>query len=117
MEQAVAQYLAWALDDQRIERRHLSGVQDRGDITGIMLDGERVCLEVKNTARTDISVHLLQAQVEAGNDDATFWAVVQKRHGIGLESHEKIGQQLVFMTLEQYALLLNHGVTLGEDLS
>jgi hypothetical protein len=116
MEQAVADYLAWALNDHRVERRHLSGSQDRGDITGVMLDGERVCIEVKNTSRSDVSAHLAEAQTEAGNDDAVFWAVVQKRHGIGIDSPLKVGQQLVVMTLNQYATILNHGVPLGEEM-
>ena len=116
MEQAVADYLAWALTDRRVERRHLSGSQDRGDITGVMLDGERVCIEVKNTSRSDVSAHLAEAQTEAGNDDAVFWAVVQKRHGVGIDSPLKVGQQLVVMTLNQYATILNHGVPLGEEM-
>lgn len=116
MEQAVADYLAWALNDHRVERRHLSGSQDRGDITGVMLDGERVCIEVKNTSRSDVSAHLAEAQTEAGNDDAVFWAVVQKRHGVGIDSPLKVGQQLVVMTLNQYATILNHGVPLGEEM-
>lgn len=116
MEQAVADYLAWALNDRRVERRHLSGSQDRGDITGVMLDGERVCIEVKNTSRSDVSAHLAEAQTEAGNDDAVFWAVVQKRHGIGIDSPLKVGQQLVVMTLNQYATILNHGVPLGREM-
>ena len=116
MEQAVADYLAWALNDSRVERRHLSGSQDRGDITGVMLDGERVCIEVKNTSRSDVSAHLAEAQTEAGNDDAVFWAVVQKRHGVGIDSPLKVGQQLVVMTLNQYATILNHGVALGEEM-
>lgn len=116
MEQAVADYLAWALNDRRVERRHLTGTKDRGDITGILLDGERVVIEVKDTARAGISGHLTEAQTEAGNDDAVFWAVVQKRHGIGIDSPLKVGQQLVVMTLNQYATILNHGVPLGEEM-
>lgn len=115
MEQAVADYLAWALDDRRIERRHLTGSKDRGDITGIMHDGERVCIEVKNTSKLALSEHIAEAMEEAMNDDATFWAVVQKRKGIGIDSPAGVGQQLVVMTLEQYALLLNHGQPLGPE--
>lgn len=115
MESATAEYFAWGLDDDRIERRHLSGSQDRGDINGIMLDQERVVIECKNTARMDIPKHLDQAQKEAVNDGAKFWAVVQKRPGIGINSRETVGQQLVYMTLEQYTLLLNHGQPLGPD--
>lgn len=114
-EKAVADYLAWALDDDRIERRHLSGAADRGDITGLHLDGERVVIECKNTSRLNIAEHLGEAYDEACNDDALFWALVQKRHGVGLVSRESVGQQLVLMTLEQYALLLNHGQLLGAD--
>lgn len=115
MEQAVADYLAWALDDPRIERRHLTGAKDRGDITGIMHDGERVCIEVKDTSKLALSEHMAEAMEEAMNDDATFWALVQKRKGIGIDSPAGVGSQLVCMTLEQYALLLNHGLPLGPE--
>ena len=103
MEQAVADYLAWALDDPRIERRHLTGSKDRGVI------------EVKNTTKLSLSEHMGEAMEEAANDDATFWALVQKRKGIGIDSPAGVANQLVCMTLEQYALLLNHGQPLGPD--
>ena len=115
MESATVRYLSWALDDPRIERRHLTGSKDRGDVTGVMLDQERVVIECKNTARMEVSSHIDEAQAEAGNDGAKFWAVVQKRRGIGLKNRESVGRQLVYMTLEQYALLLNHGQPLGPD--
>lgn len=115
MESATVRYLAWALDDPRIERRHPTGSKDRGDVTGVMLDQERVVIECKNTARMDVSGHINEVQTEAGNDGAIYWAVVQKRRGIGLRSRETVGRQLVYMTLEQYALLLNHGQPLGPD--
>lgn len=114
-EQKVAEYLQWALNEPRIERRHLSGGKDRGDINGVMLDGKRVVLECKNTSVQNVSKHLREAEVERGNDDATFCAVIQKRRGVGVEKRDTMGQQLVMMTLEQYALLLNHGIELGED--
>ena len=117
MESATVRYLAWALDDPRIERRHLTGAKDRGDVTGVMLDQERVVIECKNTARMEVSSHIDEAETEAGNDGALYWAVVQKRRGIGLKSREAVGRQLVYMTLEQYALLLNHGQPLGPDTS
>lgn len=115
MEQAVADYLAWALNDPRIERRHLTGAKDRGDITGVMHDGQRVVIEVKNTAKLALSEHMGEAMEEAANDDALFWALVQKRKGIGIDSPAGVANQLVCMTLEQYALLLNHGQPLGPD--
>ena len=63
----------------------------------------------------EVSSHIDEAQTEAGNDGALYWAVVQKRRSIGLKSRESVGRQLVYMTLEQYALLLNHGLPLGPD--
>lgn len=114
-ETAITNYLSWALNDDRVERRHLSGVQDRGDITGVMLDGQRVVIECKNTSRMNVSEHLREAELERGNDDATYGIVVQKRHGIGITTRETVGQQLVMMTLEQYALMLNHSQPLGTD--
>jgi hypothetical protein len=114
-EKAVADYLAWALNDKRIERRHLSGSEDRGDITGVMHDQQRVVIECKNTTRMDVAQHLAEAQQEAGNDDAPYWALIQKRRGIGMSDKDSTGQQLVMMTLEQYALLLNHGQPLGPE--
>lgn len=115
MESATVRYLAWALDDPRIERRHLTGSKDRGDVTGVMLDQKRVVIECKNTARMEVSSHIDEAETEAGNDGALYWAVVQKRRGIGLKNREAVSRQLVYMTLEQYALLLNHGMPLGPD--
>lgn len=115
MEQAVADYLAWALNDPRIERRHLTGSKDRGDITGVMHDGQRLVIEVKNTTKLALSEHMGEAMEEAANDDALFWALVQKRKGIGIDSPAGVGSQLVCMTLEQYALLLNHGLPLGPE--
>ena len=114
-EQAVAHYLSWALNDERIERRHLSGAKDRGDITGILFDGHRVVIECKDTSKLALSEHLAEAEEEAANDDATFWALVQKRRGIGIDRLSGVGQQLVIMPLEQYALLLNHGLPLGPE--
>lgn len=114
-ETAIANYLAWALNDDRVERRHLTGTQDRGDITGVMLDGQRVVIECKNTSRMNVSEHLREAELERGNDDATYGVVVQKRHGMGITTRETVGQQLVMMTLEQYALMLNHSQPLGTD--
>lgn len=108
-ETAVAKYLAWALDDQRVERRHLSGAQDRGDITGVMFEGRRVVIECKDTARPNLAEHTREAALEAENDGAAHWALVHKRHGIGLNAMPAIGAQWVTITLAEYAKLLNHG--------
>ncbi len=115
MESVVVKYLVWALDDSGVERRHPTGAKGGGDVTGVMLDRGRVVIECRSTARMDVSGHVGEAQAEAGNDGAVYWAVVQRRRGIGLWGCETVGRQLVYMTLEQCALLLNHGQRLGPD--
>lgn len=83
-ETLIANGLAEALDDDRIERRTLSGVNDRGDIAGVRLHGQRVVLECKNVATGKV-FHLPEwtdeAHKEAGNDDALVGLVVHKRAG------------------------------------
>ncbi|MCH9275655.1 hypothetical protein JS533_005125 [Bifidobacterium amazonense] len=115
MEARTVDYLRWALDDDRIERRHLMGANDCGDIAGIRYRGHRIVIECKNTAKMDVSRHLQEAEIERGNDDALIGVVVQKRPGIGIESRDGQARQLVMMTLESFALLLNDGVPLGGD--
>lgn len=115
MESRTVDYLRWALDDDRIERRHLTGAKDRGDIAGVRYRGHRIVVECKNTAKPNITQHLREAETERGNDDALIGVVVQKRPGIGLDSRDGQARQLVMMTLESFALLLNDGITLGGD--
>lgn len=115
MESRTVDYLRWALDDDRIERRHLTGSKDRGDIAGVRFLGHRVVVECKNTAQMNVSQHLREAEIERGNDDALIGVVVQKRPGIGIDSRDGQARQLVLMTLESFALMLNDGLPLGPD--
>ena len=115
MESRTVDYLRWALDDDRIERRHLAGSKDRGDIAGVRFLGHRVVVECKNTAQMNVSQHLREAEIERGNDDALIGVVVQKRPGIGIDSRDGQSRQLVLMTLESFALMLNDGLPLGPD--
>lgn len=100
-ETAIAQYLADALDDDRIERRARTGAKDRGDISGIRARGRRVVIEAKNTTRTNLAGWIREAHLEAGNDDAAIGVVVAKRHGVADPS-----RQWVHMTLADLAWLL-----------
>lgn len=100
-ETTVAQYLADALEDDRIERRARTGAKDRGDIAGIRHRGRRVVIECKNTTRTNLAGWIREAHLEAGNDDAAIGVVVAKRHGNANPS-----QQWVHMTLADLAWLL-----------
>lgn len=116
MEQSTAEYLSWALNDDRIERRHLSGAKDRGDINGVRFRGNRVVIECKDHGgRISIADFLRQAEEERGNDDALIGVAVCKRRGVGIETRKGQGCQLVLMTLETFALLLNDGLPLGPE--
>lgn len=100
-ERETAEALAQALGDDRIERRAKSGTKDRGDIAGVRLHGQRVVIEAKNCARTDLAGWTREAEIERGNDDALIGVVVSKRHGNGNPL-----DQWVHMTLREFATIL-----------
>lgn len=84
-ETAIANALAAALDDDRIERRARNGSKDRGDIGGVrVIGGGRLVIETKDYGgRFQIGPWLTEAETERGNDDATAAIVVAKRRGHG----------------------------------
>lgn len=103
-ETQVTARLAAGLGDDRIERRRLGGANDKGDIAGVRtVLGERVVVEVKNTARIDIGPFLNEAEVERGNDDAHVGLVVAKRVGYG---NTRVGEWVCLMTLDNLIRLL-----------
>ncbi len=104
-ERAVANYLARALDDDRIDRRAKTGAKDKGDIAGVRLHGgQRLVIEVKDCARLDLAGWTTQAHTEAGNDDALAGVVCHKRRGT-----TDPGRWYVTMTLDDcLALLTGH---------
>lgn len=99
-ERQIADWLAANLDD-RIDRKARTGSKDRGDIGGVRHRGERVVLECKDTARTDLAGWIREAHLEAQNDDARVGVVVHKRRGTADPA-----QQWVAMTLADLAWLL-----------
>lgn len=99
-ERQIADWLAANLDD-RIDRRVKTGAKDRGDIGGVRHRGERVVLELKNTARMDLAGWIREAHTQAGNDDARIGAVISKRHGVSDPA-----EQWVHMTVADLAWLL-----------
>lgn len=82
-ERQIADCLAAALEDDRIDRRVKRGIDDRGDIAGVRIHGQRLVLELKNTARLKLPAAKREADLEAGNDDALCGLVIHKRHGVG----------------------------------
>lgn len=115
MENAVVDFLNAALGTDTIERRRLNGVNDRGDVSGVRFNDRRIVLEVKNTATLSVAEHLREAHTEARNDGALLGAVVQKRRGLGIADLDSVGEQLVFLTLHDFALLLNGGFPLAHE--
>lgn len=93
-EQAVVDYLAAVLDDDRIERRVTRGSKDRGDIAGVRIYDGRVVIECKDTAQVRLWEWLEEAEVERGNDDACLGVVVAHVPGYGVRHMER---QLVAM--------------------
>lgn len=80
-ERQIADGLAHALDDDRIDRRVKTGAKDRGDIGGVRIHGQRLVIECKDTATQSLPAWTREAQLEAGNDDALAGVVVHKRRG------------------------------------
>lgn len=100
-ERAIADYLANTLADDRIDRRVKRGNQDRGDISGLRVHGQRLVAEVKDCARLDLPGWTAEAHTEAGNDDALLGVVVHKRRGTA-----DPGRQWVTMTVDDLLALI-----------
>ena len=101
----MADYLAWALDDDRIDRRVKTGAKDRGDIAGVRMRGKRVVIECKDCGgRHRLPEWLKEAEVERGNDDAEYGVVMWKRLGV-----RDPARQYVTMTAETFAAMVAGG--------
>ncbi len=100
-ERLVADYFAAALNDDRIDRRPKYGSKDRGDVGGLRVHGQRLVVEVKDCARTDLPGWTSEAHVEACNDDALAGVVVAKRRGT-----TEPGKFWVFMTVDDLLALM-----------
>jgi hypothetical protein len=99
---AIADYLADALDDDRIDVRHSNGANDRGDIAALRHMGARVVVETKDYGgRFLVGPWLTEAEVERGNDDAVAGIVVAKRR-----LTTRPADQVVFMTLGDFVALM-----------
>ena len=100
-EQTIADYLSFKVDD-RIERRVKHGANDKGDIGGLQVLGNRVVIETKDYGGTiHAGTWINEAQVEAGNDDAIAGIVIAKRKGT-----TKPGEQWVLMTVDDLIALI-----------
>lgn len=100
MERLVADGLAEALDDDRIDRAPLRGNGDRGDISGLRTPFGKVAVEVKNVTRMDLAGWVDEAEAERGNLDAIAGVVIHKRKGRG-----KFADQYVTMSVADFLAL------------
>jgi hypothetical protein len=104
METLVAPHAAEVLDDDRIERRVRNGNKDRGDVGGMRTPhGERIVVEVKDTARLTLGTWMNEVETEKGNDDAPIGVVVHKRVGYGAA---RIGGSYVTMTYDDFLRII-----------
>lgn len=98
-ESAIVDYLQDKLCDDKIERRALNGTRDRGDISGVTFCGLRMVLECKNENRMRLAEYVREAETEARNDAAHYYAVIHKKRGVGISSAQTTGQQYATMPL------------------
>jgi len=103
-ETLLATGLARHLDDDRIERRTLTGARDRGDIAGVRTPtGGRVVIEAKDHGgKYDVGTWLREAETERVNDGADVGVVVAKRR-----TYTDPLDQVVLMTVRDLVCLLD----------
>lgn len=98
-ETACVKWLRHRLDDDRIDRRALSGSHDMGDLYGIWAHGLRGIAECKDYADWgDASLAKWQHETirEKGNADADFALLIVHRSGCG---ESRFGRNHCFMTI------------------
>lgn len=105
-ESAIVEYLQNNLCDDTIERRALNGTCDRGDISGVTFCGSRMVLECKNENRMRLAEYMREAETEARNDNAPYYAVIHKKRGVGISTPRTVGQQYVTMPLHMLVSII-----------
>ena len=100
-ERQIADYFAATIDD-RIDRAVKRGTKDVGDIAGLRFHGHKIAVEVKNTAKVELSKWVAEAEVERQNLGALAGIVIHKRHGKGAPE-----DQWVTMTVGNFVALMN----------
>lgn len=101
-ERLIADTLAHALHDDRIDRRVKNGATDKGDIAALRVHNQRVVVECKNYAgRVQPSTWLGEAEIERIHDSALAALVIAKRRGksAGLD-------QIVMLTVRDLAAII-----------
>lgn len=105
-ETAIVEYLQNNLCDNTIERRALNGTCDRGDISGVVFCAQRMTLECKNENRMRLAEYMREAETEARNDNAPYYAVIHKKRGVGISTPRTVAQQYVTMPLHMLVSII-----------
>jgi hypothetical protein len=96
----IADHFAATIDD-RIDRAVQRGSKDQGDVAGLRFHGHKIAVEVKNTAKVELSKWASEAEVERVNLKALAGVVIHKRHG-----KSDPGAQWVTMTVDDFVALM-----------
>ncbi|WP_368233818.1 hypothetical protein [Bifidobacterium pseudocatenulatum] len=91
LETWTVRYLAWALQDTRIDRMPLHGNNDQGDLIGVMFHGEPVCVECKDTHQPNYRKHWRELKVEMANMDTPLRRARPTPQGRGREKPQGHG--------------------------
>ena len=102
-ERSLADFFAWRLKDDRIDRRVKTGARDKGDIGGVRTPwGSRIVIEAKDYGGRILAAQwVAEAQTEAVNDGADIGVVIAKRKGV-----TDPAKQWVLMDAETFARLI-----------
>lgn len=100
LETWTVRYLAWALQDTRIDRMPLHGNADQGDLIGVRFCGEPVCVECKDTKQPNYRKHWRELLVEMANMDTPYGVLVQHRKGVGVKSLKGMAHQMAVFDVE-----------------
>lgn len=101
-ERLIADGLAEALEDTRIDRKVKSGSKDKGDIANVRLNDHKIVIECKDRGgQFYASEWVAEAEAERVNDEALVGIVVAKRKGVTDPM-----QQWVVMTVGELVALM-----------
>lgn len=82
-ERMVADGLAQALEDTRIDRKVKTGSKDKGDIANVRISDQKVVIECKDRGGQFFAAEwVTEAEIERINDEALAGIVIAKRKGV-----------------------------------
>jgi hypothetical protein len=101
-ERLIADGLAEALEDTRIDRKVKTGSKDKGDIANVRTGPHKIVIECKDRGGQFYAAEWVgEAEAERINDDALAGIVIAKRKGVTDPM-----QQYVVMTVSELVALI-----------